>query len=98
MNSVWMDSAIFNNKSLQNFYLTFITYKKSHLTNGPEYLHYTINVSKSLSLCIDNYLVQCIAYSISSPDFILISKYIFCSLEWVQNQASHEKLVFSEYH
>lgn len=39
-----MDSAVFNNKNLQNFYLTFITYKKSDLPNGPEYLHYTINV------------------------------------------------------
>lgn len=93
-----MDSAVFNNKSLQNFYLTFITYKKSDLPNGPEYLHYTINVSKSLSLCIANYLVQCVAYSSTSPDFILINKYIFCSLELVQNQESQGKLVFSEYH
>lgn len=57
INSAWMDSAVFNYKNLQKFYLTFITYKKSDLPNGPEYLHYTINVSKSLSLGIANYLV-----------------------------------------
>lgn len=52
-----MDSAVFNYKNLQKFYLTFITYKKSDLPNGPEYLHYTINISKNLSLGIANYLV-----------------------------------------
>lgn len=40
INSARMDSAVFNNKILQNFYLTFITYKKSDLLNRPEYLHY----------------------------------------------------------
>lgn len=48
-----MDSAVFN-ESLQNFYLTIVTYKMSDLLNGPEYLHYISNVSKSLSVGIYN--------------------------------------------
>lgn len=40
INSAWMYTAVFNSKSLQNFYLTFITYKKSDLLIEPEYLRY----------------------------------------------------------